>query len=203
MYSWQEVMWTEYRGLQGFSGGLGCLVAVKTRSTHQASDAETTRRSGPPTGPTSQEPGLQENLLRPRCLGNNVALTRPGKAHLQERKRLIKPALLRGGAEPRPVLGSDLHCHFPSSHPPSPTRPDPTRAYLPLLLLPGRVQEQVPVPVVLLLHVLVRAAGGRLVVGSVIIYHVSKKKPGLCRRHRLSAGLRRFIRRKKRKRRRV
>lgn len=61
---------------------------------------------------------------------------------------------------------------------PGQTRPSWARAaatHLPLLLLPGRVQEQVPVPVVLLLHVGLRPADRGLVVGSVIIYHVSKR----------------------------
>lgn len=70
----------------------------------------------------------------------------------------------------------------PPPPPPSLTRPSWAQlesTHLPLLLLPGRIQEQVPVPVILLLHV-VRRTTGLLVIGSVIIYHVSKKEKPEC-----------------------
>lgn len=89
-------------------------------------------------------------------------------------------------AEPRPRLSFPAPLPFPAHSSPaiffptagSAARPSWARAafaYLPLLLLPGRIQQQVPVPVVLLLHVGLCPADCRLVVGSVIIYHVSKR----------------------------
>lgn len=53
----------------------------------------------------------------------------------------------------------------------------PGPAYLPLLLLPGRVQQEVPIPVVLLLHVGLRPAGCVLVISRVIIDHVNQEPP--------------------------
>lgn len=90
------------------------------------------------------------------------------------------------GAKPRPALVPDLDS---PSYPfpaifflPAASSSQPGWAllwfpYLPLLFFPGRVQEQVSVPVVFLLHVGLRPAGRGLVIGSVIIYHVSKRNP--------------------------
>lgn len=92
---------------------------------------------------------------------------------------------LRGlEARTRCLTSPSLPCHFlstllllflslSSSAGPTSSSSPPSFSYLPLLLLPGRVQQQVPVPVVLLLHVGLRPPGRRLVIGSVIIYHVS------------------------------
>lgn len=87
-----------------------------------------------------------------------------------------------------PCSVPDLHSASPlpfSLSPPPPLGPD-RRArfglpYLSLLLLPGRVQKQVAVPVILLLHVGLWPAR-RLVVGGVIIYHVSRRNPRAPRR---------------------
>lgn len=93
------------------------------------------------------------------------------------------------GSQARPGLQSSppvppLPFSFPGSGA-GPSRAEST--HLPLLLLPGRIQQQVPVPVVLLLHVGLRSAGRTLVIGSVIIDHVSKRKPE-CATEKLSGG---------------
>lgn len=91
----------------------------------------------------------------------------------------------------------------PPPPPPPPLSPAPLGpagprlrfTHLPLLFLPGRVQQQVPVPVILLLHVGLDPAGRALVISSVIIYHVSTRKPE-CATDQLSAGERPKIRNK-------
>lgn len=100
----------------------------------------------------------------------------------------------------RSLTSRSLPCHFlPHSHPPAsfplcqsaclPARlnaslpprhnritESATSHYLPLLSLPCRVQQQVPVPIILLLHVGLRPAGRVLVVGGVVVDHVGDKK---------------------------